>query len=99
MHIMETVVDFRECTVVRNVLINLDLSGEVVYEFLQSGFYDKKARNEPFTRIGSSVLPLTPPKAVPRHVRPVTSWNLDVYVNICEDAKSLGFTYGRVEIS
>ena len=31
MHIMETVVDFREFTVVRNVLIDLDLSGEVIY--------------------------------------------------------------------
>ena len=31
MHIMETVVDFREFTVVRNVLINLDLSSEVIY--------------------------------------------------------------------
>ena len=24
---------------------------------------------------GSSVLPLTPPKADPRHIRPVTNWN------------------------
>jgi hypothetical protein len=27
---------------------------------------------------GISVLPLTPPKAEPRHTRPVTSWNLDM---------------------
>lgn len=34
------------------------------------------------TKPGSSVLPLTPPNAVPRHVRPVTSWNLQNCVSI-----------------
>lgn len=32
------------------------------------------------TNPGISVLPFTPPNAVPRHVRPVTSWNLDEVV-------------------
>lgn len=78
MHIVEAFVDRRKSSLVGNVLIDLDLAIQVIWTnglWVSKGMV-LKCVNRPSTRPGSSVRPLTPPKAVPRHVLPVTSWNL-----------------------
>ncbi len=80
MHIMETCIDLGQDAMVGDILVNLNLAPKIVcrgYEY----FKDTKAfQFPPSTRPGISVLPLTPPKALPRQVRPVTSWKLRSHV-------------------
>ena len=81
MHIVEALVNFCERPMVRDVLVNLYCALEVVWIHMTSSEDSVKrtemnGKHSPSTRPGSSVRPLTPPKALPRQVRPVTSWNL-----------------------
>ena len=99
MHIVEAIVDRRKSALVGNVLIDLDLAIQVIWTsvLLASKGIAKKCVNRPSTRPGSSVRPLTPPKAVPRHVLPVTSWNLREITDGLRSTTEV--THGRVEIS
>ena len=76
MHIVEALVDLSKGAVVSDVFVDLDLALEVICVIVSNGPFDSGGYIVPSTRPGSSVRPLTPPKAVPRQVRPVTSWNL-----------------------
>ena len=88
MHVVETIIDFLKGAGMGNIFVNLDFSGKIVYTHYKSVIdplglsIDGKL---PSTKPGNSVLPLTPPNAVPRHVLPVTSWNL--YADHQEDPK------------
>lgn len=83
MHVVEAFVDLGERAVMSDVLIDLHLALKIVW---QRRDFSSMPNNEwlesiPSTSPGSSVRPLTPPKAVPRQVRPVTSWNLIAIVS------------------
>ena len=84
MHVVEALVDVREVPVVGDVFIHLHLAGQVVWKMAQltKSTVDTTKSLLPSTSPGNSVRPLTPPKAEPRHVRPVTSWNLS---NVSEE--------------
>lgn len=83
-HIIETLVDIIQFSVMSDIFVNLNFSIKVIF-----GKKEKKSTSYffffsqshlgqlPWTSPGISVLPLTPPKAVPRQTRPVTSWNLE----------------------
>jgi hypothetical protein len=78
MHVMEAVIDFSKLPVMSDIFVDFDFALEVIwthniYEWFNSC---KRTKHIPSTRPGISDLPLTPPNAVPLHVRPVTSWKL-----------------------
>lgn len=101
MHVVEAFVDVDKRAVVSDVLVDLDLALEVVCgetHNLSPKYGHEEIESIPSTSPGISVRPLTPPKAVPRQVRPVTSWNL--IKSVSEKAPMYSYaTCGRVEIS
>lgn len=78
MHVFKAFVNIRQSGGMSDIFVNFNFTGEVIYESKKkvSSKNLDEWRNVPSTRPGISVLPLTPPNALPRHVRPVTSWNL-----------------------
>jgi len=83
-HIIETLVDIIQFSVMSDIFVNLNFSIKVIFgkkekkvNLLLFFFSQSHLGQLPWTSPGISVLPLTPPKAVPRQTRPVTSWNLE----------------------
>ncbi len=74
MHVMETFIDIFELPVVCDIFVNLECSCQITCRILASTIHCNEVDRvyTLSTNPGISVLPLTPPKAVPRQVRPVT---------------------------
>lgn len=85
-HIMEAVIDFVKLTVMSDILIDLDLAVQIICGRRRAMTLGtaKGEGDKPSTRPGISVLPLTPPKAEPRHTRPVT-YAIDSDTPMCYD--------------
>jgi hypothetical protein len=76
-HIVETLVNILQSLVVGYKLVYPEGTIQVIYhQQCTSHHHHLDECDSPSTIPGSSVRPLTPPNADPRHTRPVTSWNL-----------------------